>query len=251
MDQGNHFSQVVSANLQCYVYRRIDPRSGTTFYVGRGRGDRVFSHAAGDEKPKTSEEAESLKLKMIRAIKADGFQVVHVIHRHGMNDEVAKEVEAALIDAYPGLTNIQLGYDSQRGAMHAKQVIRLYEAEEAKFTHKVILIKIDRSLKEDPMIPIVDAARYARAISEKNARKANYILAVAKGIIVGVFIAEDWLPATPENFPGFPLTDPERFGFLGREAPEDVKAVCLQKRVPPQKQGAANPIRYEPKPLWK
>jgi uncharacterized protein len=251
MDQGNHFSQVVSNNLRCYVYRLIDPRSGTTFYVGRGRGDRVFSHAAGDEKPKTFEEAESLKIKMIRAIKADGFQVVHVIHRHGMNDEVAKEVEAALIDAYPGLTNIQQGYDSQRSAMHAKQVTRLYEAEEARFTHKVILIKIDRSLKEDPMIPIVDAVRYAWAISEKNARKADYVLAVAKGMIVGVFIAENWFPATPENFPGFPLTDPERFGFQAREAPEEVKAIYLQKRVAPLKKGAANPIRYEPKTLWK
>jgi hypothetical protein len=250
MDKENYFSHVVSANLQCYVYRLIDPRSGSTFYIGRGQGNRVFSHAAGNEKPATSEEAKSLKLDMIRAIKADGFQVVHVVHRHGMNDEIAKEVEAALIDAYPGLANIQPGYDSQRGAMHAMQVIRLYEAEEAIFTHRVVLIKIDRSLKENPMIPIVDAVRYAWAISEKNARKAEYVLAVAKGMIVGAFIAVDWLPARPENFPGFPLTDPERFGFVAGEAPEEVKALYLQKRLPAQSRGAANPIRYEPRQLW-
>jgi uncharacterized protein len=168
-----------------------------------------------------------------------------------MNDEIAKEVEAALIDAYPGLANIQSGYDSQRGAIHATQAIQLYEAEEALFVHKVILIKIDRSLKQDSMIPIVDAVRYAWAISEKNARKSEFVLAVAKGMIVGVFIAEDWLPATPENFPGFPVTDPERFGFRAAAAPNEVQTMYLHKRVPPQQRGAANPIRYEPKTLWK
>ena len=251
MDRPNHFSQAVSDNLKCYVYRLIDPRSGTTFYVGRGRGDRVFSHASGVEKGESSEEAKSLKINAIRAIIADGFKVEHVIHRHGMNEETAKEVEAALIDAYPGLTNIQSGYDSQHGAMHASQVIRLYEAEEAIFTHKVLLIKIDRSLKEDPTIPVVDAVRYAWKIAEKKANKVDYVLAVSKGMIVGAYIAQDWRPATRENFPEFPPTDPERIGFSAREAPDQVKAMYLQKRVPQQERGAANPIRYEPKTLWK
>jgi uncharacterized protein len=64
-------------------------------------------------------------------------------------------------------------------------------------------------------------------------------------MIVGVYAATEWLPATPENFPGFPETDPARFGFRGHDAPEDVKAIYIQKRVPPSRPGAANPIRYE------
>jgi len=251
MDKRNHFSQLVSAKLQCYVYRLIDPRSGTTFYVGRGQGNRVFTHAAGDEKSKDAEELKSLKIDMIRAIKIDGFEVVHVIHRHGMSPQIAMEVEAALIDAFPGLANIQSGYDNQRGAKHADQIIQLYEAKEARFEHKVILIKIDRSLKENPMISIDDAVRYAWVISEKKARKAEYILAVANGMVKGVFIANDWLPATPENFPGFPLTDPKRLGFIAGEAPHEVRAMYLHKRVPPQQRGAAFPIRYEPRALWR
>jgi len=242
MDKENRFSQAVSDELKCYVYRLIDPRSGTTFYVGRGRGNRVFSHAAGDEKPSRSEDAESLKIRMIREIKNDGFQVQHVIHRHGMNEESAKEVEAALIDAYPGLTNIQPGYESDRGAMHATQVIRLYEAEEAKFVHNVVLITINRTIEDRPTI---DAVRYAWKIDPIRARKVDYVLAVANGMIVGAHVADEWLPATPENFPGFPQADPERFGFRGHAAPEDVKAMYIQKRVPPSRPGAANPIRYE------
>ena len=242
MDKENRFSQAVSDELKCYVYRLIDPRSGTTFYVGRGQGNRVFSHAAGDEKPSRSEDAESLKIRMILEIKNDGFQVQHVIHRHGMNEESAKEVEAALINAYPGLTNIQPGYESDRGAMHATQVIRLYEAEEAKFLHNVVLITINRTIEDRP---IIDAVRYAWKIDPIRARKVDYVLAVANGMIVGAYIADEWLPATPENFPGFPQADPERFGFRGHAAPEDVNAMYIQKRVPPSKPGAANPIRYE------
>ncbi len=244
MDNENRFSPAVSGELKCYVYRLIDPRSGITFYVGRGQGNRVFSHAAGEEKPGKSEDAESLKLRMIREIRNDGFQVQHVIHRHGMDEDTAKEVEAALIDAYPGLTNIQPGYESHRGAMHALQVIRLYEAENAKFVHNVILITVNQTIKERQAM---DAVRYAWKIDVRRARKADYVLAVAFGMIVGVYVAEEWLPATPENFPGFPLTDPtcSRFGFRAREAPDDVKAIYLHKRAPPRKKGDIGPFHYE------
>ena len=41
------------------------------------------------------------KLHRIREIRLDGFEVAHVIHRHGLDEDTAFEVEAALIDAYP------------------------------------------------------------------------------------------------------------------------------------------------------
>jgi uncharacterized protein len=75
-----------------------------------------------------------------------------------LDEESAKEVEAALIDAYPGLANIQPGYESDRRAMHATQVIRLYEAEEAEFLHNIVLITINRTVEDRPTI---DAVRYA------------------------------------------------------------------------------------------
>ena len=63
----------------------------------------------------------SNKLKQIREIRLAGLEVIHVIHRHGMTDEkTAYEVEAALIDAYPGLTNIMNGAGSNEfGAAHS------------------------------------------------------------------------------------------------------------------------------------
>src|SRR5713101_4222116 len=137
------FPADVARELKTYVYRLIDPRNGETFYVGKGRGDRVFSHiraqVEGDELDN--------KLKRIREIRLAGFEVAHVIHRHGMDDKTAFEVEAALIDAYPGLTNIVGGAGStDYGAMHAQEIVSRYSAEPANFDHvRALLISVNRS----------------------------------------------------------------------------------------------------------
>jgi uncharacterized protein len=243
------FSESVTQKLKYYVYRLIDPRNGMTFYVGRGQGNRIFSHAAGSDNPTDSEDSETLKLRTIWAIKNAGLEVQHVIHRHGMDESAAKEVEAALIDSYSGLTNIQGGFDNNRGVMHAEEVLRAYEAPEARFRHNVILININRSSEDQEPY---DAVRYAWKISPIKALKFDYVLAVRRGLIIGVFKAKEWLPATIEHFPSL-FTSREgygpregRYGFRGEAAPDDVKSLYLHKRIPAAlfRRGAANPIRY-------
>ena len=223
MDKRVHFSESVTDKLKHYVYRLIDPRNGTTFYVGRGQVIRVFSHAAGRERPTATEDSDVLKLRTIWAIKNAGFEVQHVIHRHGMDEGTAKEVEAALIDAYPGLTNIQGGSDSSRGVMHADEVVRIYEAPEAKFQHNLILINVNRSSDDQELY---DAVRYAWKISPAKARKFDYVLAVRRGLIIGVFKPRDWLPATYERRAMTVLTG-TRYDWLRNPAamePADRKA---------------------------
>ncbi len=39
------FPPGVTDQLQTYVYRLIDPRTGDTSYIGKGKGDRVFVHS--------------------------------------------------------------------------------------------------------------------------------------------------------------------------------------------------------------
>jgi hypothetical protein len=244
------FSEFVAGKLQHYVYRLIDPRTGLTFYVGRGQGNRVFQHAAGQPKLAGVENHDALKFKTIWAIKNAGFQVQHVIHRHGLGADAAKEVEAALIDAYPGLTNIQAGEDSERGVMHAEEIIRLYEAPVADFQHNLVLININKTSDEEGPY---DAVRYSWKIDPNKAANYEYVLGVRRGLVIGAYKAHIWLPATKENFPEFPAVDGKRigprqgrYGFRGEEAPEDVKALYLQKRLPDwlRRRGAANPIRY-------
>jgi len=241
------FPSEVAAKLKTYVYRLIDPRNGETFYVGKGKGNRVFSHIRAEEGLNGDEIAN--KLKRIRQIRLAGFEVIPVIHRHGMDEKTASEVEAALIDAYAGLTNIVAGAGgSDYGAMHAEEIIRRYSAEPAVFHHKVLLISVNRSAAERSLY---DATRYAWKINIRKAKQAEVILAVMQGLIAGAFVADDWLEATAANFPGLAEGDgvPGRFGFIGREAPDHIKRLYIGKRVPDsyRKRGAANPIKY----TWK
>jgi hypothetical protein len=235
------------AKLKTYVYRLIDPRNGETFYVGKGRGNRVFSHIRAEQNLEGDETDN--RLKRIREIRLAGFEVAHVIHRHGMDEKTAFEVEAALIDAYPGLTNVAGGVGANDyGIMHAKEIIQRYSAEPAVFLHRALLINVNRSAAERSLY---DATRYAWKINKAKARRAEVVLATIQGLIVGAFIADEWLEATPENFPGRAGDEgvPGRWGFVGKEAPEDIKQLYVGKRVPDEyrKRGAANPIKY----TWK
>ncbi|WP_162046548.1 LEM-3-like GIY-YIG domain-containing protein [Vibrio taketomensis] len=233
------FSSEVAEKLQYYVYRLIDPRNGETFYIGKGKGNRVFSHVNGDI------EADSLSEKMerIRAIQLAGFEVGHVIHRHGMSEQSAFEVEAALIDAYPGITNIMDGHgNNEFGAMHSTEIIKKYSAQIAEFQHKALLISVNRSALDRSLY---ESVRFAWRLSKDKASHAEVVLATVQGVIVGAFVAERWLPATPENFPGTELIE-GRYGFIGREASLDLKALYIGKRIPDEyrKRGASNPIKY-------
>lgn len=233
------FPPGVAEKLRTYVYRLIDPRNGETFYVGKGRGDRVFAHI----REQVAQDDPDNKLRRIRDIHLAGFEVAHVVHRHGMDEETAFEVEAALMDAYPGLTNIAGGIGSlEYGAMHAKEIIRRYAAEPAVFQHKAMLISVNRSAADTSLY---EATRFAWKISPSKARQAEVILATLQGLIVGAFIAHDWLEATSTNFPGREDV-PGRFAFVGEEAPIPIKNLYVGKRVPDEyrKPGSANPIKY-------
>ena len=235
------FPPEVSRRLKTYVYRLIDPRNGETFYVGKGRGNRVFAHIRAEQ----GIEGDVLdnKLRRIRKIRLAGFEVAHVIHRHGMDEATAFEVEAALMDAYPGLTNIAGGYGtSDFGVMHAQEIVRRYSAQPAVFQHKALLISVNRSAAETSLY---EATRYAWKISRRKATQAEVILSTLQGLIVGAFVADAWLDATAENFPGREDA-PGRLGFVGREAPALLSELYVGKRVPDEyrKRGAAYPIKY-------
>jgi hypothetical protein len=125
-----------------------------------------------------------------------------------MDEETAFEVEAALIDAYPEANNLMGGQASEdRGCMHAKQIIERYEAKEVVFRHSAILINVNKSAIERDNI--YEAVRYAWRLDPKKAQQAEVVLAVDRGLVIGVFIAEKWLPATCRIFPLSPRIAPD------------------------------------------
>lgn len=231
----------VAEQLKVYVYRLIDPRSGETFYVGKGRGNRVFQHALGVSADYPGELSD--KLERVKAIRLAGLDVAHVIHRHGLDDAQAFEVEAALIDAYPGLTNIQNGHGGERGLAHAVEVVERYAAEDLHFQHNVMMITINRTARTAG--DVYEAVRYAWKIGRANATMVDFVLAVERGLVVGVFKPTAWLDATTANFPGRE-DRPGRLGFVGIPAEPEIVHLYLRKRVPAhmRRQGAANPVKY-------
>ena len=239
------FSPEVSDKLEYYVYRLIDPRNGDTFYVGKGKGNRVFAHANAE--PETGADSDELsdKMQRIREIKNAGFDVAHIIHRHGMNEKTALAVEAALMEAYPGVLNIAGGHGSNEyGCMHAQQVIEQYQARETDLqNHKLLMITINHTATAEDSI--YDAVRASWRLNVKKARESEYVLALERGLVVGVFVPTKWLEAIKNNFPHKGDT-PGRWGFIGVEAPDDIKKIYMRTRLPDsmRKKGAANPVRY-------
>ncbi len=246
----HQFPAEVAKQLDFYVYRLIDPRNGETFYVGKGKGNRVFEHASGALKVSTStEQAEddaiSLKFRRIRDIKNASLDVVTLIYMHGIkNKETAYQVEAAVIECYPGLTNRVVGHGTNEyGVAHVDELIRRYGARPLKRQHDLLLINIGRSSQE---MDIYDAVRAAWRLNKARAEKAQYVIAHGGGIVLGIFVANSWMKVTPESFPNRPGSEEERnrWGFEGVEAPDDIKAFYMGTRVPQAGKGAANPIRY-------
>lgn len=126
--------------------------------------------------------------------------------------------------------------------MHAQEIVNKYQAEPADFQHRAIIINVNRSATESSLY---EATRYAWKISPQKAVRAEIVVAVRFGIIVAVFVADSWLPATVEHFPGREPV-PDRYGFIGSEASGTLRRLYIGKRLPDEfrKQGAANPIKY-------
>ncbi len=80
-----------------YVYILIDPRDDSIFYVGKGMGQRLLAHGY-EAVLKAGLGPRSGKVARIREIRASGHEPRIDVVRHGLNEEEALLIEAALID---------------------------------------------------------------------------------------------------------------------------------------------------------
>ncbi len=192
--------------LGSYVYRLVDPRNSQTFYVGVGVGNRLFDHVAEAEK------GIGPKHKQINEILADGVKVTHIVHRFGMDSDTAREVESALIDAYPGLTNLKSGDGAARSGTLAEILAESYQVSPAVISKKALFVSVNRSV--DRGRGIKTAARAAWGVNINRARNADIVVAVRHRVIRGVFKPQNWRLVTAENFPEF--GDDELAGVSGK-----------------------------------
>ena len=239
------FPSEVQAKLKWYVYRLIDPRTGFTFYVGKGKDDRVFQHAKGllgEQDEGDDSETPSLKQDTIRSIMRAGLSVLYLIHRHGIETpDIAYQVEAALIDAYPGLTNLAGGHGSTlQGCRSAEQIVAAYGAAPLIVNEPLILIFVGKTY-DDRGGPY-DAVRGVWRMSRANAERHHLVLAYDGAIVIGAYRPTRWLEATRANFPFLAKDLLGRIGFEGKAA--ECWAEYVGKRVPPRRKGDISAFRY-------
>ena len=112
---------------------------------------------------------------------------------------------------------------------------------------KLLLVCISKTYES---IGAYHAARYSWPVKPEKAQQAEYVMAVFRGTIVGVFVADSWLPANEINFPDLPLghenwhKQEKRFGFVGHPAQKDIEQLYLHKSVPKDWGFKGNSIRY-------
>lgn len=237
------FEPTVAEKIEAYVYALIDPRTDHPFYIGKGRGNRVFSHAACA----LDVQNVSDKYETIKEIQNSGNKVRHLILRHGMTDQAAFDVESALIDfctvINQPITNIVAGHDARAfGVMTVDEVKRKYQAAPlSNIEEGFVLININKTYKRAKcQKSYYEATKESWAINKSKIPNLKYVLSEYKGFIVEVFMVVEWYSVDTKDKNGKPRT---RWGFNGIVAADDVRGRYLNKSV--QKvPGAANPIRY-------
>lgn len=219
----------VCARLGAYVYALVDPRDRSIFYVGKGRGNRLYTHTwtalaqtatlaqmPEDQRSTAGEPAAvtSVKLARIRDIYAAGYRVEHWILRHRItaadsDDGTAFQIEQSLIDALRlidvptaggarTLTNIAGGHtDTDHRAMRASHLAVLYGAQPAPLPLPQPSVVLRVNAAADPTWS--DEQIYAATRGDWRATgvlEVDGLLAfvLADDVIRAVFRIESWTP---------------------------------------------------------
>lgn len=113
------FSQKTIDELGYYVYVYSNPDIHKPFYVGKGKGNRVFAHLF--------DEGDSQKAEYVQSLMKAGKEPIIEILVHGVDEETALKVEAAAIDliGIENLTNRQRGHHS---SVYGKIEVSLLES---------------------------------------------------------------------------------------------------------------------------
>jgi hypothetical protein len=228
----------IAAKLKNYVYVYSDPRNDKPFYIGKGRGNRVFSHL--------DDTSETDKVAAIDSIRESGKEPRIDILRYGLTEAEALLVEAAAIDliGLSKLSNQVSGHHSASlGRIGTGVLIAMLRAKPVEVRHKAILITINQLYRSDmSQKELYEATRGVWKIGPRR-EKAEYAMAVYQGIVLEVYRIKKWhkagtLPYQTRDTKGFKSSG--RWEFDGAPA-EGIRTHYINKSVG---LGGQNPIRY-------
>lgn len=182
-----------------YVYALVDPRNDKVFYIGKGTGNRVFSHEIESGK---SRESEKKKLQHIREIENCGYSVRRLIINWGLTENEAFIVEATLINLLNRMPDIQLTNEVSGHHVHESLTTEEFELqygavllEKEDIKHSILVIKINKLYRRGMSdAELYDSVRgfWAASLKSIEARKVKYVFGVYNGLILGVYKPDAW-----------------------------------------------------------
>jgi hypothetical protein len=231
----------IAETLKFYVYVYLDPRNGEPFYIGKGKGDRLFSHL--------DEQSETKKVARIAEIRQSGKEPQIDILRYGLSESEATLAEAAAIDLIgkERLANIVSGHHKGSfGRITSQDLLTMLTAKPMAVHDKAILITINQLYRSN-MTPqeLYEATRGIWVIGPRRER-AEYAMAIYQGIVREVYRIDKWhpsgtLPYQTRDSSDFRNCDPERWEFEGKVADDKIRNEYVGTSVGKSGQ---NPIRY-------
>ncbi len=248
------FSSKTIDELKFYVYVYSDPDTHKPFYVGKGKGNRAFSHLNLDLEDQT----ESEKVRKIKEIEDRGKEPLIEILVHGLDEDTALKVEAAAIDliGIENLTNQQRGHDSSvYGKIEASVLNARYTGEELKeadIKHNVLMIRINQLYRNGmSKLELYEATRGYWVVDLKQAEKVELVFSVYDGMVVEVYRPVQWFPGLSTFTTRKDKVEPDRvkprYEFVGNIA-EEVRNLYVGKSVAGLfPRGNQNPVKY----IWK
>lgn len=161
-----------------------------------------------------------------------------------LTEKEALEVEAALIDCYQGLSNIQRGYHSDDfGVTNAQTLISRFSRKTYVEPHnfKYLIIKVQQWRLDDLLATHnvnarYEATRWCWRIRPRSIKEYPYVFSVTGGIVREVYQIDKWI-LTDEN---------GRYAFEGHIAETSLRKQFVDKRIPNtySKKGMASPVLF-------
>lgn len=201
--------------LRYYVYALCDPRVDRSdprriFYIGKGRGDRCYSHASGAIEPQP--DIANAKIDLIREIHASaGCNPAIEIVVHGLSEAEALRIESQLIKLLPGLTNIASGHRHEDYWLTADDVNSRYAepVRRREIDGTILFVSLNQTYSEIADNP--EQLQYHAlgdwTISSARASRVDHIVCVYRQLARFVFTVDK--SATP----AFDTEHPER-GYI-------------------------------------
>ena len=242
------FDKLIKNKLKNYVYVYRDPFDNKPFYIGKGTGNRCFSHLNSKNESKD-------KVKKINEIRRKGREPQIDILAFGLDAKGALKVESAAIDliGIENLTNEQKGHGSKKFGNKSINEIISTNCDEISIQDikvKGILITVNKKFSYDMnRFELYERTRSCWKLKENKLNEIEYVFALHGNIIVEIYKVAAWMPqnSTMLSYRYTSERPPEvtkkRFEFVGNIAEEKIRKKYLLKTIRDYR-SYGNPITY-------